>query len=312
MVMLRRRSVFAAKVESTIGTAEELTAAEGVFNAMDFTIQPNIAVEEREGQGGFNYNLSVPGLRGGTASFSTEAYYDGSALPPWATVLLPGCGFVATGNVFAPLSEGPGGAGKPKTLTIGGFYDGVFRVLAGCMGTFTIDLPTGRMVKFNWTFQGKWIDPVAAAIITPEFPLTVPPMRMAAGSVSWDGVNICVENTTVDAGNEVILRECAGHLSGIRSGLVTNRKPMITANPEMVLMATQNRHVQWLEMDPAEMVITTGGSGEDRLVITAPKAQIQNIQQGDRSNLLTDEMTWMATADEDPDQELTIEFVAGI
>jgi hypothetical protein len=306
MSLLRRRSVFAAKVEGTIGTAESLTAAEGVFNVMGLTIQPNIAVEEREGQGGFNYNKSVPGIRSGTATFSTEAYYDGSNIPPWATVLLPGCGWVNSSGTFSPKSLGPGT--DVKTLTIGGYVDGVYRVLAGCMGTFTIDLPTGRMVKFNWTFQGKWINPTGAALIEPTFPTVTTPMRMAAGSVSWDSTNICTENVTVDAGNEVILRECAGELGGIKSALVVNRKPMITANPEMVLVATQNRHSHWLTMDADSLVITTGGSDENRLVITATKAQIQNIQQGERSGLLTDEITWMATAGATPDTELTIDF----
>jgi hypothetical protein len=309
MPLLRRRSVFAAKVEATIGTAESLTAAEGVFNAMDLQIQPNITMEEREGQGGFNYNASVPGIRSGTATFSTEAYYDGSTIPPWASVLLPGCGFVETTGTFAPVSRGPGGSGLPKTLTIGGYVDGVYRLLSGCMGTFTIDLPTGRMVKFNWTFQGKWVNPTDVALIDPTFPTTLP-MRMAAGSVSWSSTNICVENVTVDAGNEVVLRECAGDLTGLRSALVVNRKPMITANPEMVLVATQNRHSQWLTPTRGALVVTTGGSGENRLVITAPQAQIQNIQQGERSGLLTDEITWMATANDDPDEELTIQFAA--
>lgn len=305
MPLLRRRSVFAAKVEATIGTAESLTATEGVFNCMNLAIQPNIAVEEREGQGGFNYNASVPSQRSGTATFSTEAYYDGSTVPAWATVLLPGCGFINTAGVFSPLSQGPGSS--VKTLTIGGYIDGIFRKLSGCMGNFTIDLPTGRMIKFNWTFQGKWANPTDTAIIDPTFPTTLP-MRMAAGSVSWNSVNMCTENITVDAGNEVILRECAGDASGIVSALVINRKPKITANPEMVLVATQDRHAQWLTTAPQSLVITTGASSENRLVITAPKAQIQNIQQGERSGLLTDEIEWLATANDDPDEELTIEF----
>jgi hypothetical protein len=221
-------------------------------------------------------------------------------------VLLPGCGWVNAAGLFSPKSLGPGT--DVKTLTIGGYVDGVYRVLAGCMGTFTIDLPTGRMVKFNWTFQGKWINPTEAALIAPTFPTATIPMRMAAGSVSWDSTNICTENVTVDAGNEVILRECAGELGGIKSALVVNRKPMITANPEMVLMATQNRHEHWLTMDADSLVITTGGSNENRLVITATKAQIQNIQQGERNGLLTDEITWMATAGATADTELTIDF----
>jgi hypothetical protein len=310
MPLLRRRSVFAAKIEAEPGEVESLSDADGVFNCMSLLIQANIAMEEREGQGGFNYNLSVPGLRGGTATFSTEAYTDGGATPEWASTLLPACGFVEQGGMFVPQSKGPGDGSDVQTVTIGGYVDGVFRVLAGCMGTFTIDLPTGRMVKFNWTFQGKWINPTDAELIEPTFPITIP-LRMAGGSISWAGENICTENVTVDAGNEVILRECAGELSGIKTGLVVNRKPMITANPEMVLVATQNRHEQWIEMEADALVITTGAPEEDRMIITAAKAQFQNIQQGERSGLLTDEVTWMCTAADEPDTELTIEFAAG-
>lgn len=308
MPLLRRRSVFAAKLEGVIGTAEALTAAEAVYNVMGLTIQPNITMEEREGQGGFNYKSSVPGQRGGTASFSTECYYDGSAIPAWASVLLPACGFVNTAGTFSPVSRGPGTDGV-TTVTIGGFVDGVFRVLSGCMGTFTIGLPTGRMVKLSWTFSGKWTNPADSGLIEPTYPTTIP-MRMAAGSISWASTNICTENVTVDAGNEVILRECAGELSGIKSGLVVNRKPMITANPEMVLVATQNRHSQWLTPTPGPLVITTGGASENRIVITAPKAQLQNVQQGERSGLLIDDLTWMATENDNPDEELTIAFAA--
>jgi hypothetical protein len=113
---------------------------------------------------------------------------------------------------------------------------------------------------------------------------------------------------TVDAGNEVILRECAGDITGIRSALVVNRKPMINADPETVLVATQNRHQQWLTHTPQSLVLTTGSSAENRLVITAPKAQIQNIQNADRNQMMVDQITWMATANDDPDEELTIEF----
>jgi hypothetical protein len=60
MPLLRRRAVFAAKVEGTIGTAETITSSEGAFNAYDFDIQPGIAMTRRDGQGGFNYRPSIP------------------------------------------------------------------------------------------------------------------------------------------------------------------------------------------------------------------------------------------------------------
>src|SRR5690606_26798925 len=139
-----------------------------------------------------------PGIRSGTATFSTEMSYDGTTVPTWASVLLPACGWVNTAGVFSPVSRGPGaGATLPKTLTIGAYVDGVFRILSGCMGTFTIELPTGRMAKINWTFQGKWAaNPTDVALIAPTYP-AARPLRFANGGFEWDEIGMCVESVTV-------------------------------------------------------------------------------------------------------------------
>ena len=309
MPLLRRRSVFAAKVEATIGTAESLTAAEGVFNAMNVSIQPNITLDEREGQGGFNYLPGVPGIRSGTATFTTELSFDGADLPTWASVLLPACGWVASGQVFSPKSVGPGS--DVKTLTIGAYVDGMYRVLSGCMGTFVVNLPTGRAATIDWTFQGKWTNPTDVAIISPTYPTTLP-RRFAEGSLAFNSVNLCVSSTTIDAGNEVILRECAGDITGIKSALITNRKPTITADPEMVLAASQDRHGLWLTPSPEALVATIGTAGTGLVVFTAAEAQLENIQQGERTGLLTDNLTWTATKASTADTELTITFTDAV
>ena len=310
MPLLKRRSVFAAKTETTIGTAEALAGADGAFNVRNQKFVANIPMTEREGQGGFNYLPSVPSQRGGTVTFTTDAFYDGTTIPTWATVLLPGCGFINTAGLFAPLSREPGAS--VKTLTIGGYYDGKFYSLAGCAGTFVINCPTGDVVSIDWTFQGKFVSPSDVTLIAPTYPTTMP-MRMAAGSFSWASASLCTKSCTVDAGNEVILRECAGEVTGIKSGLIVSRKPMITADPEMVLVATQNRHSQWLTPTTGALVITTGAGSENRLTITAAVAQIQDLQEGDRNKMLTDDIKWLCCANgSTPDTELTIDFTEGV
>ena len=52
--LLKRKSVIAAKVETTVGTEESLTASEGNFNPYNITVTPAIEVEEREDPGSFN------------------------------------------------------------------------------------------------------------------------------------------------------------------------------------------------------------------------------------------------------------------
>lgn len=310
MPLLRRKSVFAAKVEGTIGTAEALTGAEGAFNGYDFVIQPSIAMTRREGQGGFNYRPSIPEGMMGTCSFSHDLAYDGTNIPTWASVLLPACGWVDSAGVFSPKTEAPGS--NVKTLTIGHYKDGKRSMLSGAMGTFTITFPTGKVAFITFTFTGKYSsNETDTAIIAPTYPSALG-LRFAAGALTWNSVALCTASLAVNAGNSVIMRECvnASDRSGYISALVTDRAPIITADPESVLVATQDRDSKWLTSTPEALSITVNGTGNSTLVVAAPEAQLENKQQGNRNNMLADDLTWLATAGSSVDTELTITFNA--
>jgi hypothetical protein len=312
MSLLRRRAVFAAKTESAIGTAESLTNAEGVFNARDFLITPTIPIERREGQGGFNHIKGVPGPMQGTCTITHDLQYDGTNIPTWASVLLPACGWVASAGVFSPVSRGPGGVGLPKTLTLGHYFDGKLRRLAGAMGNFVINLPTGAPATIVFTFTGKYFEnETDATLLTPTYP-TAPSLRFANGSITWATASICTATVAVDAGNQVIMRECANasDRTGFRSALITNRIPVITADPESVLVATQNREAQWVDMTTGALTMVLNGTGNSNITISAPAAQIENNQPGNRNDMIVDQLSWLATKGTNHDEELTITFNA--
>lgn len=307
MPLLRRKAVFAAKVETTIGTAETLTGSEGVFNAEEFDIQPNVAMTRREGQGGFNYLTSIPEGMTGTAKIRHALTYDGTTIPTWASVLLPACGWVETTGVFYPKTETPGS--NVKTLTIGHYKDGKRALLSGAMGTFKIVCPTGKMAYIEFTFTGKYSsNETDTANIAPTYP-TASALRFAQGALTWNSVALCASNVEIDAGNSVIMRECvsASDRSGYISALVTNRTPTITADPESVLVATQDRDAHWLSSLPYALSVQVGASGNS-VTIAASKAQLENKQQGNRSDMMVDNLTWFATAASSVDNELTITF----
>lgn len=313
MPLLRRKAVFAAKVESTVGTAESLTTAEAAFNARDFVIQPSVGMTRREGQGGFNYLPLIPEGMQGTCTIVHDLAYDGTTIPSWASVLLPACGWVDTAGVFSPVTQGPGGSGGVKTLTIGHYKDGKRSLLSGAMGTFKLSFPTGKVAFITFTFTGKYSsNETDTAIIAPAYPTTLP-LRFAAGALTWNSVALCTSNVEVDSGNSVIMRECvnASDRSGYVSALVTNRAPIITADPESVLVATQDRDAKWLTSTPEALSITINGTGNSTVVVAAPEAQLENKQQGNRSDMDIDNLTWLATANAStPDTELTITFNA--
>jgi hypothetical protein len=312
--LLRRRAVFAAKTEGTIGTAETLGAADAVYNARDFSVVPNIPVDRREGQGGFNYDIGVPGGMQGTCTIVHDLQYDGTNLPTWASVLLPACGYVADGNEFSPKSRGPGGSGLPKTITIGHYHDGKLRQLVGCMGNAVFTFPTGQAAFVTFTFTGKYtLNETDVTLIAPDYPVQ-PSLRFADGRVVWDDVNICTSQVQIDLGNQVIMRECAetGNRTGFKSALITNRAPTITADPEAVLVATQNRDAQWLTMDASALLVELNGADGAKLAFSATKAQLENKQPGNRNDMITDDLTWLATKATNADEELLIEFTPTI
>lgn len=307
MPLLRRKSVFAAKVETTIGTAESLSGTEGVYNAEDFIIQPNIAMTRREGQGGFNYLPGIPEGMIGTCTVKMGMSYNGTDIPSWASVLLPACGWVDSAGTFSPKTEAPGT--NVKTITIGHYKDGKRSLLSGAMGTFKIMCETGKTAFIEFTFTGKYSsNETDTALITPTYP-TVLPLRFAAGALTWNSVALCTSSVEVDAGNSVIMRECVNgsDRSGYVSALVTNRAPVITADPESVLVATQDRDAKWLTSTAEAFSMQIGSSGS-AITIAAPKAQLENKQQGNRNDMLTDDLTWLATAGSSVDSELTIAF----
>ena len=271
-------------------------------------IQPSIAVTRREGQGGFNYLAGIPEGMMGTCTIVHDLAYDGTTIPTWASVLLPACGWVDTAGTFSPVSQGPGSGGV-KTVTLAHYKDGKQIILSGCMGTFTITCPTGKVAFITFTFTGKYsTNETDTAIVAPTYPTTLP-MRFAPGVLTWNSVNLCTSTVTVDAGNSVIMRECVdvANRTGYKSAIVTNRAPIITADPESELVATQDRDSLWLTPTPQAFSLRVGVALSS-IVIAAPKAQLENKQQGNRNDMMTDDLTWLCTAGSSADTELTIAF----
>lgn len=308
MPLLKRIRTLAAKIEATAGTAESLTNAEGAFNAYDVMLQPSISMEDREGSGGFNYLTSISQGQTATVTFKTDVAWDGTSTEPTIfSVLMPACGWVESTNVWKPKSEAPGS--NVKTVTLGVYVDGLLKTIKGAVGTWVMTLPVGRMITIEWTFTGVYVEPTSTAIIAPTYPTDSPLRFASATACTFNSVAMKVEQITIDAGNEVTMLEDPTQASGFLHGIVTNRRPTIQANPESVLVATQNRHNIWTTSTPYAIQITLDGPTTSTLGITAPKAQIINIQEADRNRIVTDDIEFLCTKNAaTKDEELYFTF----
>ncbi len=311
MTLLKRKRVLAAKIETTVGTAISLAGADASFNAYDIMIQPEIEVEQREGNGGFGMLSSVVGGYKGKATFKIDAGWDGTATEPaWADTFLPGCGLVKTGQVFTPRSEAPGA--NVKTLTIGAYCDGVFKSICGAAGTFKLVCPTGRMAFFEFEFQGIWVPPSDVAILAPTYP-TALPLRYATSTTTFASAPLCVENMTLDCGNEITMRECASTVGGYHSAIITSRVPKVTCNPEAKLIATRDPNGQFLAMTEGALTWDLDGPTTAALTVAAPRAQLISVQEADRNNLVTDDLEFQLNRNgSNQDQEFSITFTAAV
>ena len=313
MVLLKRKRVLAAAIESTIGTPEVVDASDAAFNIYNAMIQPQIEFEEREANGSFDYLPSIAAGQIGVATFRTYLEWDGTATEPsWADTFFPACGFVKSGQVYTPRTEAPGT--NVKTLTIALYEDGVRKAIAGAMGTAVVTLPTGKMGYIDWTFTGVWQPVTDATILAPTYP-TDRPMRFAGGLAEWNNFNLCVESAVIDFGGAVEMRECPTTEAGYLSAIMTNRKMTVKVNPEATTVAAQDRWGSFLASTELALEIDVagpaGGSSDAVLSFDAPKAQIMNIQEGDRKSLVTDEIDFQLNRNGSTvDQALSITFTA--
>jgi hypothetical protein len=312
MPLLINRRVLAAKVETTIGTAESLSGSDGAFNAFDVQIQPTIPVTARMAQGSFNKLAGVAGSYTGKCTFKTDMGWAGTTTEPtWASVLFPACGWVASGSdptIYYPKSEAPGS--NVKTVTIGVYEDGLLYSIAGAVGTARIIGVTGEMARVEWEFTGVWQTPTDTALISPTYP-TAAALKHVATSVTYNSVTAINHKTlTIDLGNEIVARESAT-AAGIHSFIIVDRHPKIMIDPESVLVATQNWHNLWVGGTEAAFSCTFDTPGNSALLVSAPKAQVVNRQEASRNKVQVDQIELVCNKNgATEDQELSFSFTA--
>jgi hypothetical protein len=311
----------AAKIETTIGTAESLAASDGAFNAYDLEIQFETDVEEREAQGNFGRLAGVSGARAATIKFKVDlAMVGGTALPAWSSTLFPACGCEVSSLVIYPKSEGLSSSSSVhKSITIGFYENGMFKSAAGCMGNFKIVCTSGALTYLEFEFKGVFQTVSDAALIDPTYPLDLP-MRFASDgtATTWNSYNLCMSSLEFDLGNEVILRECPDSIEGYKSAIVVDRYPKLTLDPEADLVANQDVFGDLMNNTEAAFssVVGTGFlTGAQTTLPTctlaAPKAQVFSLSEGDREKLLINEIEMMCNKDGNTeDREFSLTFTA--
>lgn len=283
MPLIAKKSVLAAKIETTAGTAIAVTASDAAFNAYNVSVLPEIGVDVREGQSAMSKLVGIPTGHRGTCSFEVDLA-DSAA---WADILLPACGLLETTSTWAPSTVST----NFKTLTVARYLDGRKYFLAGVMLNAEIRFVTGQPVRVLFTGVGVWQAPIDATILAPTYPLGAAIAPAFKGSTMTIGAYVPrILNFTFNLNNEVTLLEDATAAGGYLRAWIADRAVGGTIDPEADLVATYD--TDGIQLAATEQAFSLAYA--TTVTLAMPKMQFVGVPLGERGGAVTNEIEWRA------------------
>lgn len=284
--MLVKRAQLAAKAETTEGTAETLVGA-NAFLAQNIDFSPDIAMGERDN---LTSSLSpfpkVPGERKGGMSFDVELKGSGTAgTAPALGKLLLGCGFAetlvaSTSATYKPASTGIG------SMTLAMYNDGIIYKIWGARGTVSLKNVKGKPSMFHFEFSGADYSVADGAMLSSgvSYESTLP-QPFLSSQLTIDSYAALIGTLDINMNNEVALREDGNTESGYKSAVITSRKPSLSFDPEMVLVATYDFFGKLRSGNQGALSYVIGATAGNICTVTAPKVQYTGVKLSDKSGI---------------------------
>ena len=284
--MIIKRAQIAAKAESVEGTAETLAGADA-FLAQNISFSPEIEMGTRDNVSSSLSNFSqVPGARKATLEFDVELKGSGTAgTAPALGKLLLACGFgetVASGVsvTYKPASTGIG------SISLAVYNDGVRYGVFGARGNVSLKLEKGKPGIFHFVFTGADFTVTDVAMLSSgvSYETTVPKPFLSA-TMTIDSYAALLGSMEFNMNNEVVLRPDVNASSGYNSAVITGRRPTLSIDPEMVLVATYDFFGKWRSGNEGALTLALTGSAGNICTITAPKVQYTGVKPADNSGI---------------------------
>lgn len=282
-MLLKHKKLIAVGVETTKGTALSTGLTQVI--GYDIKCKHESGKTERKisGKAGGHTGKSLDdGLLKGTLKFKTELHTTGTQQwSPGLLILMQGCGLLATGQALTPTTA----IADQKSLTMWVYEDGRCKKLYGCAGNYTFT-PDGNKIAIEFDFTGIWAGVSDLAVPTVALPATIPlPWSASGNSFTFNSVVSYLSKFSFTGGNVVSPRM---YLGAPVHYFISDRSPELSGDPEAKLVATNALHAAELAdtQFAATLVI---GNGTDKFTLTGTYFQLDDIEDGERENLLTDE-----------------------
>jgi hypothetical protein len=283
--MLEAKTQLAIKLEDEEGTAETLAAADAILHA-NGKFTPDTPMYQRPMRSSsLSPFSSVPGARSATIEFDIELKGSGAAgtAPEWAAALL-GCGFAEDVSAEVSVTYTPASA-SIGSYTLALYEDGMIHKIWGARGTVKLVLKNGEPGMLSFSFTGADFSVTDGAMLSEvSYDAAKPPAFLAA-QFTIDSYAALLSSLEIDMANSVALRPDANQDSGYMSAVITSRVPVMTFDPEKVLVATYDFYGEIRDGTEGALSTVVGSTAGNICTITAPKVQYTKIDEADRDGI---------------------------
>jgi hypothetical protein len=217
---------------------------------------------------------SASALTIGAAGLQATPTFSGNLIigQRWVLWALP------TGQLLEPVSD------AFESLHLDMFFDGTRHRLTGGRGTFSLNAEAGQYATIDWDFVGQYHAPVDAALPTPTFETTLPPVVELA-RLRLDDYSAVVNALSFTQGNDIQPRPDVNAADGYAGVRIVDRKPEGGLDPEAALVAS---HDFWGRMSAADRMpfqMRVGRVAGNRIWLLAPGVQYSGLTYRDRNGL---------------------------
>lgn len=197
-----------------------------------------------------------------------------------------------------------------KTLTANFRMDGDLYEVYGLRGTFQLRWVTHDRPMLDFTFSGIYSTSSASPNLSelaansfeamePEPLVNVASTLTAVDGDALSGADLCWSEATFDMGNNVTVRQCANGTNGWLGGVIANRAPTFTINPDDPGVAAYPFIDKLQDGTRARFKMVVPGSTGNRFEFRIPHLQANSQGYGNRDERVSLDLSFDCTRGQD-------------
>lgn len=170
-------------------------------------------------------------------------------------------------------------------------------IACGCRGNVEFAFVSGDRVLMNFTFIGKvdsyfnnkTLNPIAEGR---EIPPAFMGVNLAIGDSSYGNANAAsftdsvFSQMTLNLNNDLVLRDGASYDGGFYATYITGRNPSLTIDVDSVEDTDYDFWDRFLSGETMHGKMTIGGTSGNKFLVKFPAAQISNLGDGNRDEVM--------------------------